>query len=112
MPESETTQVTDDPQCRELSTLNRKVDDHIQEYRNHMTEYQDRQRKQETASLELTAHVTALTKATKPLVDTAVTLSNLQRFCKWAGGLTLVAVFLIWVLKQILEVYIHGSAIL
>lgn len=92
----------------EISMLKTRLDNHIEEYRAHISDYTERQFRQDIAHeknivaiAELTQDIKDLTKATQGIVDAFKAAGQFQKFVKWLSSFVVVVGFLLWVLSKL-----------
>lgn len=86
----------DVPADEEIVRLNRKVDNHILEYKKHTIDYEARYLKQDEQYEKNMDAIAALTASTQGVVDAWKTAGALQRFLKWLSGFAVVGIVIAW----------------
>ena len=84
------------PEDNTLYSLNKKLDDHIEEYNAKCAEHLAWMRGMREAQDANTKNIASLTEATKTMVDISVTAKALQRLTKWLTGFAGVGVIAAW----------------
>ena len=87
---------TDMPEDEQYIKLQRRLDDHLDEYRIHILEHDKRESNLLLALETNTKQIHDLTAAVKPLVDAVTAAVIAQKFIKWVTGFSGIAIFIAW----------------
>lgn len=80
----------------DLDKIEKKLDDHIVEYKAHLIEEARREEMHRKAQEHNTKNIQELTDAVKPLVEAWTAASVFQRFIKWAASFAIIGAALKW----------------
>lgn len=80
----------------ELRELKARIEAHLEDYREHTSEYDERCKTQDKLYKNTMEAIDKLTQSTQGVVDAWVTARNLQRFVKWLSSFTIVAIAIGW----------------
>ena len=80
----------------ELARLNRRFEDHLDDYREHVSDDLVKHARQDEMHEQNMEAISALTKSTQGVVDGWVFANNVQRFIKWLSGFAVFAGLISW----------------
>ncbi len=88
------------PGDKDIILLQRRLDDHIEQFNSHVAEENDRWAHLIDVTERNTESITKLAKSTEGLVDAWVTTNNVGRFIKWISGFAFLGAIGAWLVQH------------
>jgi phage shock protein A len=85
----------------EVKELRQKLEDHVEEYKQQCREFSDRQMQLQRSHEQTMVAITALTQATKEIVNAWTVANGVQKFIKWLSSFAIVGVAIIWIVAKL-----------
>ena len=93
----------------DMKELNRRFEDHLDDYRVHIAEDVEKHRRQDEMHERNLQAIADLTEATKGVVEGWIVANGLQRFAKWLGGFAFFAAAIVFFSKYFSKFFHLGG---